>query len=89
MYNSANILNQDSPYRVCKLFQNRIRHLSNFLVKTVGVNHIEKKQHLSKKIKEGKKPGRSMKATVYNHMLRKMKSKLNTKNLSHENTTST
>jgi len=88
MNNLANIINQDSPYKVCKLFQNRVRHLSNYLIKTIGVNHIEKKHHLSKKIKEGKRPGKSMKAAVYNHLLRKMKSKLNAKNLSHENTTS-
>jgi hypothetical protein len=88
MYITANIINQDSPYRVCKLFQNRVRHLSNFLIKTVGVNHLEKKAQ-AKKIKEGKRPGRSMKAAVYNHMLRKMKSKLNLKNVGHENTTAT
>jgi hypothetical protein len=88
MYIAIDIVNQDSSYKVCKLFQNRVRHLSNFLIKTIGVNHVEKKAH-AKKIKEGKRPGRSMKATVYNHMLRKMKSKLNTKTVSHENTTAT
>ena len=82
-------MNQDCPYKVCKLFQNRVRHLSNFLIKTIGVNHIEKKYHLGKKIKEGKGPGKSMKIAVYNHMLRKMKRRLNNKNLSYENTTST
>ena len=86
---TIDIVNQDSPYKVCKLFQNRIRHLSNYLVKTIGVNNIERKRHLSKKIKEGKRPGKKMKAAVYNHMLRKMKIKLNIKNLSHENATST
>jgi len=89
MNSAINIMNLDSPYRVCKLFQNRVRHLSNYLVKTIGVNHIEKKHHSNKKIKEGKRPGKSMKSTVYNHLLRKMKSKLNAKNLSHENTSST
>lgn len=89
MYIEANIVNLDSPYRVCKLFQNRIRHLSNYLIKTIGVNHLEKKQHPNKKIKEGKRLGKSMKTAVYNHMLRKMKSKLNTKKINYENTTST
>ncbi|HTA61753.1 MAG TPA: hypothetical protein VK835_04830 [Bacteroidia bacterium] len=88
MYNTLNIINQDNQYQVCKLFQNRVRHLSNYLVKIVGVNHLEKKHQLSKKIKEGKKPGRSMKAAVYSHMLRKMKNKLNAKNISYENTAS-
>jgi len=86
---AANIMNQDSPYKVCKLFQNRVRHLSNYLVKTIGVNNVEKKRHLGKKIKEGKRLGKKMKTAVYNHMLRKMKIKLNTKNLSYENATST
>ena len=86
---TIDIVNQDSPYKVCKLFQNRVRHLSNYLVKTIGVNNIEKKRHLSNKIKEGKRLGKKMKTAVYNHMLRKMKIKLNTKNLSHENATST
>jgi len=88
MNNAVNIVNQDNQYQVCKLFQNRVRHLSNYLVKTIGVNHVEKKHHLGKKIKEGKRSGKSMKAAVYNHMLRKMKIKLTTKNLSHENTAS-
>jgi hypothetical protein len=85
----VNIVNQDTSYKVCKLFQNRVRHLANYLVKTIGVNHIEKRQHEHKKTKEGKRPGKSMKVAVYNHMLRKMKSKLNTKNISYENTTAT
>lgn len=83
-----NILNHNTPFKVCKLFQNRVRHLSNYLIKTIGVNHIEKK-HFHKKIKEGKRPGRSMKATVYIHLLREIKNKLNTKNISYENTAAT
>jgi|GEM_PF-1441099 len=86
---TINIINQDTPYKVCKLFQNRVRHLSNYLIKTIGVNHIEKKHQLGKKIKEGKRLGKSMKKAVYNHMMRKMKSKLNIKNVSYENTTAT
>lgn len=89
MNTAAYIVNQDTAYKVCKLFQNRVRHLANYLVKTIGVNHIEKKQHAHKRIKEGKRPGRSMKAAIYNHMLRKMKSKSNSKNISYENTTAT
>ncbi len=58
-------------------------HIANYLVKIIGVNHVEKKHHVQK-VKEGKKPGRSMKNSVYSHVLRKMKRKLNTKKHSHE-----
>jgi len=85
---AINIIHQDSYYKVCKSFQNRVRHLSNYLIKTIGVNHVEKKPHSRTKIKEGKRAGRSMKANIYAHLLRKMKNKLNIKTLSYENTTS-
>lgn len=67
------IVNKDVPFKVCKLFQNRVRHLSNYLIKTVGVNHKEKERCLDRKIKEGKRHVKTMKTSVYHHMLRKVK----------------
>jgi hypothetical protein len=87
MKHSINIFNP-YPYQIINHLQNLMPHLSRCLIKTIGVDHDDKKNDKIKRIKEGKRPGKSMKTSVYHHLLRKIKRKLNTKKLSHENTKS-
>jgi hypothetical protein len=63
-------------------------HVSRCLIKTIGVDHGDKRNDKIKRIKEGKRLGKTMRASVYHHLLRKVKKKLNTKKFSHENTKS-
>jgi hypothetical protein len=79
-----NITNENNQYKVCKWFQNYIPQIANYLMKTLGVDHKEKKDPMHKKIKEGNKPARTMKESVYNHLLRKTKSNLIIKKYQYE-----
>lgn len=61
-------------YQVYKRFHPLVLHLSTYLVKIVGVDYVIKKEKV-KKIREGKKLGKSMKTSVFYHLLRKTKKK--------------
>lgn len=87
MRHSINIINR-YPYQIFNHVQNLMPHLSKCLIKTIGVDHDDKSNDKIKRIKEGKRQGKSMKTSVYHHLLRKVKRKLNIKKLSHENTNS-
>jgi hypothetical protein len=76
MIYSMNIFNQ---------LQNLMPHLSKCLIKTIGVENENKKNNQIKRIKEGKRQGRSIKTSVYHHLLRKIKRKSNVKKFNHEN----
>ncbi|HWY38129.1 MAG TPA: hypothetical protein VNY73_06190 [Bacteroidia bacterium] len=61
------------PYEVSRRFHNHVEPVPGYMIKTLGVDHDEKKPAPRRKIIESKRTQQRIKASVLFHMLRKRK----------------
>ena len=73
------------PYEICKRFHHHIPHVSDYLIKTIGIDQEQKKNEKHcKKLGQGKRSGKHYKCTIQRHLKRKFRKPKKHKTHKHE-----